>query len=59
MLHLDRPIVMIVSGMEKAEILKKVLEGPICEEIPSSLLRLHPDFTVIADKDAVSLLGKK
>lgn len=54
-----KKIVMIVSGMEKAEILKKVLEGPICEEIPSSLLRLHPDFTVIADKDAVSLLGKK
>lgn len=50
-------IVMIVSGTEKAEILKKVLEGPVCEEIPSSLLRLHPNFTVIADKEAASLLG--
>lgn len=49
-------IVMIVSGQKKAEILKKVLEGPICEEVPSSLLRLHPNFTVIVDREAASYL---
>lgn len=53
-----KEIVMIVNGTKKAEILRKVLEGPICEEIPSSILRLHPNFTVIADKDAASLLTK-
>lgn len=53
-----KKIVMIVSGAKKAEILKKVLEGPICEEIPSSILRLHPHFTIIADEEATSLLEK-
>lgn len=51
-----KKIVMIVSGEEKAEILRKVLEEPICEEIPSSILRLHPNFTVIVDDAASKLL---
>lgn len=54
-----RRIVMIVNGTQKAEILKKVLEGPISTEIPSSILRLHPDFTVIADREAAALLSRQ
>ncbi len=53
-----KKIVMIVSGEQKAEILKQVLEGPICEEVPSSILTLHPNFTVIADQAAASLLNR-
>ena len=52
-------IIMIVSGEKKAEILKQVLEGPICKEVPSSLLRLHPNFTVIVDEDAAKNLNKQ
>lgn len=54
-----KKIVMIVSGIKKAKILKKVLEGPICEEVPSSILRLHPNFTIIVDEEAASLLNKQ
>ena len=54
----SKKIVMIVSGIKKAEIFKRVIEGPICEEVPSSILRLHPNFSIIADEDAVSLLGR-
>lgn len=50
-------LVMIVNGKEKAEILKKFIEEPISNEIPSTVLKLHPNFTVICDKDAASLLA--
>ena len=50
-------LVMIVNGKEKAEILKKVLDSPITDELPSTVLKLHPNFTIIADKDAASLLN--
>lgn len=52
-------LVMIVNGKAKAEILKKFLTEPICEEIPSTILRLHPNFTVIVDEDAASLLSEE
>ena len=50
-------LVMIVNGKEKAEILKQVLDSPITDELPSTILKLHPNFTIIADKDAASLLN--
>lgn len=51
-------LVMIVNGKEKAEIFKKFLEEPISDEIPSTILRLHPNFTVICDRDAASLINE-
>jgi len=53
-----KEILMIVTGKGKAEILKQVVEGPITEAIPSSVLRLHPNFTIVCDEDAASLLNK-
>lgn len=50
-------LVMIVNGKEKAEILKKVLDSPISNELPSTVLKLHPNFTIIADEEAASLLN--
>lgn len=51
-------LVMIVNGKEKAEIFKKFIEEPISNEIPATILRLHPNFTVIADQEAASLLNQ-
>ena len=50
-------LVMIVTGKEKAEILKQVLDSPITDELPATILKLHPNFTVICDQDAASLLN--
>lgn len=47
-----RKILVVVSGADKAEILAKVIQGPITPEIPGSIIQLHPDATVIADADA-------
>ncbi len=53
-----KKILLIVSGEDKAEILKKVLEGPITPQVPASILQLHGDVTVVADQAAMSkLLG--
>ncbi len=48
-----RKILLLVSGKEKAEILNQALYGPVTPWIPASILQLHPDVTVIADKAAL------
>lgn len=53
---LAKKILMVVSGKGKAEILLKALTGPITPSVPASILQMHPDFTVVADTEAASLL---
>jgi len=50
-----KKILMVVSGKEKAEILGRVINGPITPQVPGSILQLHPDVTIVADEAA---LGK-
>ncbi|MGJ3243523.1 MAG: 6-phosphogluconolactonase [Opitutales bacterium] len=52
-------ILQIVTGANKAEMLKRVLEGPFDpHRLPSQLLRNFRDrVTILADEDAASLLG--
>lgn len=50
-------LVMIVNGYEKADILKKFLDEPINEDNPSTVLKLHPNFTVLVDKEAASKIN--
>ena len=51
-----RKILVVVSGKDKAEALKKVLCGPVTPQVPGSILQFHQDVTVVADEDALSLL---
>lgn len=51
-----KKILLVVNGKEKAEALKKVVQGAICSQVPGSILQLHADVTVVADKEAASLL---
>lgn len=48
-----KKILVVVSGKDKAEILKKVIYGPITPEVPASVLQLHPDVTIVADEAAL------
>jgi glucosamine-6-phosphate deaminase len=45
-----------VSGASKAEILYRTLNGDVTPEVPASVLQLHPDVTVIADREAASFI---
>jgi 6-phosphogluconolactonase/glucosamine-6-phosphate isomerase/deaminase len=49
-------LILIVSGERKAQALKAIVEGPVTEQVPASVLQLHPSLIVIADKAAVSAL---
>lgn len=51
-----RKILVIVSGEDKAPILKEVLQGPITPSVPASILQLHNDVTIVADEAALSLV---
>ncbi|MDY4561223.1 MAG: glucosamine-6-phosphate deaminase [Peptostreptococcus porci] len=53
-----KKIVLIVSGEDKAEILDRALNGPITPEFPASILQLHNDVIVVADKAALSKWSK-
>lgn len=52
-----KTILLIVSGAEKADILKEVLFGPITPHVPGSVLQLHNDVIVVADEAALSKCG--
>jgi glucosamine-6-phosphate deaminase len=49
-----RSIVLCASGARKAEILHKVLFGPVTPEVPGSVLQMHPRLIVVADSEALS-----
>ncbi len=49
-------LVMIASGTKKADAVKHLISGEIDENYPATLLTLHPNFTLIIDEDAASLL---
>ncbi|PXK66390.1 glucosamine-6-phosphate deaminase [Klebsiella variicola] len=49
-------LLLIVSGAAKAQALKQVVEGPVSEQVPASVLKLHPSLVIIADKAAVTEL---
>ena len=51
-----KSIVMVVSGKNKAQAVKGMVQGEITTDLPASVLQLHPNVTVICDKDAGSLL---
>lgn len=51
-----KKILLIVSGEDKAEILAKVISGPVTPMVPASILQMHQDVTVIADDAALSRL---
>ena len=49
-----RKILLIASGADKADAIYASCFGPVTPGIPASILQLHQDVTVIADKDALS-----
>ena len=51
-----KKILLLANGKTKAKILKEALIGPITTMNPASLLQLHQDVTVVADKAAAYFL---
>ena len=53
-----KSIILLASGANKADAIKATLEGPVTEEMPASILQLHPNCYFVIDKDAASKLSK-
>ena len=51
-----RSIIILANGEAKAEAVRCMLSGNITPKCPASFLRLHPDVTLICDKQAARLL---
>lgn len=51
-----RKVLVVVNGKGKAEAVKAMITGPVTPACPGSILQLHPDCTVVADEEALSLL---
>lgn len=49
-------IILLISGESKAEIAEKVIKGDLTTKLPASLLKLHPNCTVILDKEAAKFI---
>ncbi|MCL2427275.1 MAG: glucosamine-6-phosphate deaminase [Oscillospiraceae bacterium] len=47
-----KKIILLISGAAKAEITRKLFEGMIHTDVPACLLLLHPNLTIIVDKEA-------
>ena len=52
-----RSILVVVSGADKAEAVRKTVMGPVTPEVPASILQLHPNVTLIGDEAALSGLN--
>ena len=49
-----KKILIVVSGEDKAEIVKAAFFGPVTPQVPASILQMHPDVTLVADEAALS-----
>lgn len=55
----SKKVVLLVSGKNKADALARIIDGEVAEESPASILKQHPDATIVADEDALSKVQRK
>ena len=51
-----RQILVVVSGEDKADIVKRAFTGPVTPNVPASILQMHPNVVLVGDKAALSKL---
>lgn len=49
----SKHILLLVSGEEKAEVMQRLLSEDVHDQLPVSVLKKHPHFTVICDEKAL------
>jgi glucosamine-6-phosphate deaminase len=54
----SRKIILLISGVKKAPILNQLFHTDVKEDLPASILKKHPDVTIIADQEALSILNE-
>ena len=54
-----RTLLLLASGKNKAEAVKKTVEGPITAMVPASIMQLHPKAILVLDEEAAYLLERE
>ena len=52
-----KQVLVVVSGEDKAQIVRDAFFGPVTPEVPASILQFHPNAVAIVDEAAFSLCG--
>ena len=52
-------MILLASGVQKAEIVFKAITGPVTNELPASILQKHPNGIWLLDQDAAGLLPRE
>ncbi len=52
----SRKIILVAKGESKAEIVKKMLRGPITTDVPASILQLHPNCEFLLDTESAKYI---
>ncbi|MDR1689407.1 MAG: glucosamine-6-phosphate deaminase [Clostridiales bacterium] len=55
----SRKIVLIAKGESKAEMVEKMLYGPVTEDVPASVLQLHPNCEFLIDSAAAAKIKER
>ena len=53
-----KKILIIVSGEDKADIVRDAFFGPLTPQVPASILQMHSDVTLVADEAALSKIPR-
>ena len=53
-----RQVLLLATGEDKAEAVRRAIEGDVSPQWQASILRTHPDAIFLLDEAAASLLGK-
>ena len=51
-----KKVLLVASGINKAQAIKEMLEGEVREDVPCTILQNHPDVVVVLDTEAASLI---
>ena len=54
-----RRVILVAKGDNKTDIVKQIIEGPVSEQVPGSILQNHPNCEYILDSKAAAKLSVK
>ncbi|WP_026486119.1 glucosamine-6-phosphate deaminase [Caldanaerobius polysaccharolyticus] len=54
-----KKIMLLASGQNKAKAIRETIKGYLTTNVPSTVLALHPDVTLVIDRKAASLIDEK
>lgn len=54
-----KELIMMAKGIKKAKLVKRMIEGEISEDFPSSIIQKHPHVIVVLDQEAAQYLKEE